>query len=78
MITRRIVGHRRRGGAYPGRVAGGEDEMEAGSLVIDDMGLYGSRFMATEDGFAVEEMALTDQGLEDVLVTGVPDEENEE
>ncbi|MFC2038139.1 hypothetical protein ACFLYD_09350 [Chloroflexota bacterium] len=42
-----------------GRVARGEDEVEAGSLVLDDTGVYGGRFVATEDGFAVEEIAVT-------------------
>lgn len=60
------------------RVAGGEDEMEAGSLVIDDTGIYGGRFLATEDGFAVEELAITDEGFEDVLVVGVADDEEVE
>jgi uncharacterized membrane protein len=60
------------------RVAGGEDQVEAGSLVIDDTGVFGGRFIATEDGFAVEEMAVTDEGIEDVLVVGVPDKEDEE
>ena len=64
-------------GIAVGRVAVGEDEVEAGSLVIDDTGVYGGRFVATEDGFAVEEMAVTDEGIEDVLVVGVPDEEEE-
>ena len=60
-----------------GRVTGGEDEVEGGALVIDDTGLYGGRFIATEDGFAVEEMAITDEGFEDVLVVGVVDDEEE-
>jgi hypothetical protein len=60
------------------RVAKGEDAVEAGSLVIDDTGAYGSRFVVTEDGFAVEELAITDEGFEDVLVVGVADAEDEE
>jgi len=64
-------------GIAAGRVAGGEDEVEGGSLVIDDTGVYGGRFVATKDGFAVEEMAITDEGIEDVLIVGVPDEEEE-
>ena len=59
------------------RVAGGEDQVETGSLVIDDTGIYGGRFIATEDGFAVEEMAITDEGCEEVLVVGVVDDEEE-
>lgn len=64
-------------GIAAGRVAGGEDEVEAGALVVDDTGAYGRRFVATQDGFAVEEMAVTDEGIEDVLIVGVPEEEEE-
>ena len=59
------------------RVAGGEDAVEAGSLVIDDTGVFGGRFIATEDGFAVEQTAITDEGSVDVLVVGVIDDEEE-
>lgn len=60
------------------RVAGGEDEVDARSLVIDDTGVYGGRFLATEDGFAVKEMAITDEGIEDVLiVAALVDEETD-
>jgi hypothetical protein len=62
-------------GIAAGRLAAGEDAVEAGALVIDDTGAYGGRFVATQDGFAVEEMAVTDEGIEDVLVVGVPEEE---
>jgi len=67
-----------REGLALGRVAAGEDAVEAGSLIIDDAGLYGSRFVATEDGFAVEEVSVTDDGIEDILVVGVDDKEAEE
>ena len=60
-----------------GRVAEGQDMVEAGALVIDDTGVYGGRFIATEDGFAVEETAITDEGFEDLLVVGVVDDEEE-
>jgi len=43
------------------QVAGNEDEVEASQLVIDDSGLYGGRFVATKDGFAVEEVEATDE-----------------
>lgn len=36
------------------QVAGNEDEVEAAKLVIDESGVYGGRFVATKDGFAVE------------------------
>jgi len=32
------------------RVAGGEDQVEGSSLVVDESGAYGSRFLATADG----------------------------
>ena len=37
-----------------GRIAGGEDEIEDGLLVVDESGVYGGRFVATKDGFVVE------------------------
>jgi len=67
-----------REGLALGRVAEGEDVVEAGALVIDDTGVYGGRFVATEDGFAVEEVAVTDEGIEDVLIVGIADEGNDE
>ena len=66
-----------REGLALGRVAEGKDVVEAGALVIDDTGIYGGRFIATEDGFAVEETAITDEGFEDLLVVGVVDDEEE-
>jgi uncharacterized membrane protein len=45
------------------RVAGGEDRVEAGQIVVDDSGVYGERFLATKDGFAVVAMEATDQGV---------------
>lgn len=52
--------------------------MDARSLVIDGTGVYGGHFLATEDGFAVKEMAITDEGIEDVLiVAALVDEETD-
>jgi uncharacterized membrane protein len=45
-----------------GRVAGGEDEVEGGAVVVTDDAVVGERFVATEQGFAVERMAATDEG----------------
>lgn len=45
------------------RVAGGEDSLEAGQIVVDDSGVYGERFVATKDGFAVVALEATDEGL---------------
>lgn len=48
-------------GLVVSQVAGNEDEVEAGQLVIDESGLYGGRFIATKDGFAVESVAITEE-----------------
>ena len=45
------------------RVAGGEDMVEAGQITVDDSGVYGERFIATKDGFAVVAMEATDDGI---------------
>jgi uncharacterized membrane protein len=45
------------------RVAGGEDEVEAGTVVVTDDAVVGEQFVATEDGFAVRRMAATDEGV---------------
>jgi len=45
-------------GFAAGRVAGGEDQIEGGTLLVDDSGLYGGRFLATENGFVVEEIEI--------------------
>ena len=45
------------------RVASGEDQVEGGQIVVDDSGMYGSRFLATKDGFAVVAMQATDEGV---------------
>ncbi len=60
------------------RVAGGEDQVEGGKLVIDETGAYGGRFVANEEGFAVEAFAATDDGVVDALVVGVVEEESKE
>jgi len=41
------------------QVAGNKDEIEASKLVIDESGMYGGRFVATKDGFAVEAAEVT-------------------
>lgn len=50
------------------RVAGGEDMVEGGQITVDDSGVYGGRFVATRDGFAVVAMEATDEG---VMVAGL-------
>jgi hypothetical protein len=46
--------------------------------VVDESGLYGGRFVATKEGFAVEELAVTDEGVVQGLTVGVVEEEEEE
>jgi uncharacterized membrane protein len=58
------------------RVAGGEDSVEAGKIVVDDSGVYGGRFFATEDGFVVEGLAADDEGVDYVLGAGLVEEES--
>jgi len=65
-------------GLLAGRVAGGEDEVEGGLLSIDDEGVYGGRFVATEAGFVVEEMVATDEGVVGGITMGVLEEEDKE
>jgi uncharacterized membrane protein len=63
------------GGIEATRVAGGEDEVEGGKLIIDESGAYGGRFVATDEGFAVEGFAATEEGFVDALVVGVNEDE---
>jgi uncharacterized membrane protein len=62
------------GGFAAARVAGGEDEIEAGALVVDDSGLYGGRFVATPEGFAVIALQADDEGLTVAAITAAEDE----
>ena len=55
------------------RVAGDEDQVEGGAVVLDDTGVYGGRFIATESGFAVERIAITDEGAVDEVVAAAGD-----
>jgi uncharacterized membrane protein len=45
------------------RVAAGEDMVEAGQITVDDSGVYGERFIATKDGFAVVAMEANEDGI---------------
>jgi len=65
-------------GFLAGRVAGGEDEVEGSMLAIDESGMYGGRFVATEAGFVVEEMAATEEGVVGGITVGRADEEKED
>jgi uncharacterized membrane protein len=57
------------------RLAGGEDSVEGGKIVVDDSGVYGGRFFATEDGFVVEGLAADDEGVEYLAAAGLVEEE---
>ena len=50
-------------GFAAGRVAGGEDEVEGGTLVVTDDAAVGEQFVATAEGFAVRRVAATDEGV---------------
>jgi uncharacterized membrane protein len=56
------------------RVAGGEDEIEGGAVVVDDSGLYGGRFVATPEGFAVMAVQADDEGLTLAAIAAAEDE----
>jgi uncharacterized membrane protein len=58
------------------RLAGGEDSVEGGKIVVDDSGVYGGRFFATEDGFVVEGLAADDEGVDYLVGAGVVEQES--
>lgn len=60
------------------RVAGGEDEVEGGSVVISDDAIEGSRFVATADGFAVEEVVVTEEGVAYAAAAAVVEEDQDD
>ena len=62
-------------GFAAGRVAAGEEDVEGGYIIEDETGLTASRFMATEDGFAVLSLDADD---EDTRLTGVIGEYEQE
>jgi uncharacterized membrane protein len=57
------------------RVAGGEDSIEGSKIVVDDSGVYGGRFFATQEGFVVEGLAVDEEGAEYVAAVGLLEEE---
>lgn len=60
------------------RVAGGEDSVEGGNVVITDDSIEGSRFVATKDGFAVEQLTVTEAGAAYTAAAGVVEETDPE
>ncbi|MFC1960970.1 DUF1269 domain-containing protein, partial [Chloroflexota bacterium] len=49
-------------GLMVSREAGGEDEVEGGIVVLTEDATYGARYVATPDGFAVEQLLVTEDG----------------
>jgi uncharacterized membrane protein len=60
------------------RVAGGEDEVEGGQIMVDDSGVYGARYVATKEGFAVVALEATDDGLTVAGYSATPEEESQD
>lgn len=58
------------------RVAGGEDEVEGGYMEITDEAIVSSRFVATEDGFAVVAVEEDDEGMTVAGMVAVADDED--
>lgn len=60
------------------RVAGGEDMVEGSQIVVDDSGVYGGRYVATKDGFAVLAMEATEEGVVVAGLSATAEEKAEE
>ena len=43
-----------------------------------ETGFYAGRYVATQDGFAVEKAAATDEGIVDGVAVAIPEEEAEQ
>lgn len=57
-----------------GRVAGNEEEMEGGMLVVGEDEIAGTRFVATQEGFVVENIHADSESVDYSLAVGVPEE----
>lgn len=62
-------------GFAAGRVAGNEEGMEGGMLVVGEDEVAGTRFVATQEGFVVESLYADAESVEYSLEAGGPDEE---
>lgn len=60
-----------------GRVAGNEDYVEGGGVVIGEDEVVGGQFVATPEGFAVRTVDATDEGAVISEAAGVVEEESE-
>lgn len=56
------------------RVAGGPDSVEGSKIVVDESGVYGGRFYATQEGFVVEGMAAGEEGVDYFAAAGLLEE----
>jgi len=61
-----------------GRVAGNEDEIEGGYMIVDETGMTSSQFVATEDGFAVLSVDETEDDITIESIAGTFEEDEEE
>jgi uncharacterized membrane protein len=61
-----------------GRMAGGEDEVEAGGLVLTEEGLVAGDFVATEGAIAGERLVAAEEGIEYTIGAAVVAEEDED
>ncbi len=57
------------------RLASGKDSVEGGKIVVDESGTYGGRFYATQDGFVVEGMSATEEGVDHFIAAGLLEDE---
>lgn len=60
------------------RVAGGENEVEGGQIMVDDSGVYGARYVATKEGFAVVAIEATDDEVTVAGFSATPEEESQD
>lgn len=65
-------------GMAAGRVAMGESGVEGSSVVISDEAIEGSRFVATADGFVVEQVAASEAGVSYGVAAGMAGEAEED
>ncbi|HEY1407422.1 MAG TPA: DUF1269 domain-containing protein [Promineifilum sp.] len=64
-------------GMAVGRTAVGADSIESSSLVMTDDVIEGSRFIATKEGFAVEDVVATEEGVVYSAAVGMVSEAEE-
>jgi uncharacterized membrane protein len=65
-------------GFVASRVAGGEDVVEGGEIVITDEAVSGTQFVATPDGFAARGVVATDEGVVGGVIAATSDTEEKQ